>query len=321
MKLITLGSGYTGSSAIEDYLSGRGDVFLKTKTEFRLIQDPGGLLDLRDAICGNFHINRANAAISAFEILCDRMGRDKKSYPKGLSYRKIFSDYDVKCKEFIRNITLVSYPGMSASERMSLSLFQQKKYNFLKKIATIRKKKPLIGNIRLPVNKNLFYNAAFEFIDSLFQDERNPDNKMPMLLPQAGSFWSPISSTIWFGEKRKILFVTRDPRDIFSDIQNKGFAYPGNDVHVFVKWFSGMMQHVNEVELNSEKIVRIKFEEFVLEYDKVKSILDINLNLNPELTSSYDPELSKKNIGIYKKVLKKSEIETIESKLTKYLQY
>ena len=129
MKIITLGSGATGSSAIEDYLFGRGDIQRsKIIKEFRLIQDPGGISDLHASICFGFHMNRGSAAITAFKDLCNRFGKSKSGHPKGLNYRKYVENYDQIVDSFIDRITAVSYSGLPFCEKSKQSKLESYLY-------------------------------------------------------------------------------------------------------------------------------------------------------------------------------------------------
>ena len=49
------------------------------------------------------------------------------------------------------------------------------------------------------------------------------------------------------------------------------------------------------------------------------NILCDHVSLNSSILSSYEPNLSKKNIGKYQKILSEKEIEIIESNLSEYI--
>ena len=320
MKIITLGSGATGSSAIEDYLLGREDITsAPINQEFRLIQDPGGLIELHAAICFGFHMNRASAAIEAFKDLCDRCGRSKSWHPKGLNYRKTIKNFDEKVDRFINRITAVSYSGFPFCERSKLTKWQS--YLYFRKLSKAKSKgsKPDIGTMRLPVAEDVFLKEAETFLNSLILDGEDGFDK-PIVIEQGGSFWTPVSSTRYFGN-RKVIVVTRDPRDIFSEILDDGFAYPGRDVELFSSWFQAMMKHLDWSEWEDDNVIHIKFEDFVLDYPKQKKLLDERLGLDVNISSSYNPKLSEKNIGKYKSIISENEAKFIESHLKQYLHY
>jgi hypothetical protein len=317
---ITLGSGATGSSAIEDYLLGRGDIKgAPLNQEFRLIQDPGGISDLYAAICSEFHMNRASGAIEAFLDLCDRCGRAKSGYPKGLNYRKTVDKYDDKVQQYINKIVEVSYSAMPFCERSKLSKFQSYIYERKRKKAKRNHTKPDVGNVRLPVTEERFLKETTRFLELLLTDGKLFLNK-PILVEQGGSFWAPVSSTKYYGS-RKVIVVTRDPRDIFSEILHDGYAYPGRDVELFCSWFDNMMSHVKYDEWEDDCVIHIKFESFVNNYKEEKTKLDSRLEISESVESSYNPNKSAKNIGKYKNILTNKESNYIEERLKDYLHY
>ena len=65
-------------------------------------------------------------------------------------------------------------------------------------------------------------------------------------------------------------------------------------------------------------VIFINFEDFVKKNDKFKKILCDHISIN-EISSSYDPELSKKNVGKFIKNLNKNEISKIEKNLSEYI--
>ncbi|MCC5943272.1 MAG: hypothetical protein JJU37_17140 [Balneolaceae bacterium] len=320
MKIITLGSGATGSSAIEDYLFGRGDIYRsRIKKEFRLIQDPGGISDLHAAISSGFHMNRASAAIEAFIDLCDRYGNSKSGHPKGLNYRSYVKNYDEKVSYYVDKITAVNYNGFPFCERSKMTKWESYFYEKKRKKAKKEGSKPKLGTVRLPVIEDIFLKETEKFLASLF--EYDDQEKSPIVIEQGGSFWAPLNSTVYFGDQRKVIVVTRDPRDIFSEILDDGYAYPGHDAEVFCDWFDNMMKHVNYSEWNSDIIIHLKFEDFVLDYKNEKKNLDRRLGVPDDIPSTYDPDKSAKNIGKYKMILSDKEAKTIEDRLNKYLHY
>ena len=65
----------------------------------------------------------------------------------------------------------------------------------------------------------------------------------------------------------------------------------------------------------------IQFEEFVNNYFEKREELCNYIPLSKNINSNYNPHLSKKNIGKYKKYLSQKEILIIEKKLSKFLIY
>ena len=72
-------------------------------------------------------------------------------------------------------------------------------------------------------------------------------------------------------------------------------------------------------KINSSDVLFIQFEDFVNNNIKILDKLCEHVYLSPNITSNYQPNLSKKNIGKFKKFLSKKETDFIESQLSKYI--
>ena len=161
------------------------------------------------------------------------------------------------------------------------------------------------------VTKKELITAAQKMHDRMFLS--NTD-KRPILLDQCGSGWNPIESTKYFLNS-KVVLITRDPRDQFAEIK---YYKNGGSVNGFVDWYQEMQ---NRLELiNDSKVLKIRFEDFVKKTMKnSKRILCNHLSIPLSNLSDYRPELSEKNIGKFKKLITKDEINIIESKLSEYI--
>ena len=70
---------------------------------------------------------------------------------------------------------------------------------------------------------------------------------------------------------------------------------------------------------NSSDILFIQFEDFVNNNSKIVDKLCEYVSISTNISSNYQPNLSKKNIGKYKKFLSQKELDVIESQLSKYI--
>ena len=70
--------------------------------------------------------------------------------------------------------------------------------------------------------------------------------------------------------------------------------------------------------ISNNDILQISFENFVLKNSLMVNLLCDHLLINKDVNSNYEPNLSKKNIGIYKKILNQKEINIIESNLSEF---
>ena len=72
---------------------------------------------------------------------------------------------------------------------------------------------------------------------------------------------------------------------------------------------------------NNKKIIFIKYENFILNYEKETKRLLRFLKLKKLKNKKFDINNSKKNIFKAKKILNKKELNLIEKKLKNYLQW
>lgn len=320
--VIVMGSGNSGSGAVYDYLALRPDFYSPLHQEFRLVQDPGGIMDLHAALVFGFHVNRASAAVDNFIDLCHRCGRDKSTFHLGLAYRKSLTEYDLNVQKFINAITAVEYKGMSFSESSKLSKWET--YFYRKKHKRAKKKgyKFLHGITRLPVTEQDFLKEAQIFLNSIFDiNHIDPEKKLSIALDHGGSFWKPSSSLRYYGQNCKAIIVSRDPRGIFSSFKTKGRAYPGQGVHLFCKWYKNMMKHVDYSEWGKSNVLHIQFEDFVIKFEEEKVKLDNFLGIPSDVQSSLNVSQSAFNSEKYRDRLKAEEMEVIEKELKEYLYF
>lgn len=100
----------------------------------------------------------------------------------------------------------------------------------------------------------------------------------------------------------KILVLYRDPRDVYTFTKMKNVEWiPHNTVNNFITWCKACYRHFNQ---NSTEYLPIRFEELILDYNNTVNRIEKCLNLKPSQHKSpfsyLNPEISKKNVGIWK---------------------
>lgn len=318
--IILVGSGKSGSSAVFDYLSGRSDVITAISgSEFKLGNDPDGLGDLGYAVGEGFHPNRASLAVKAFQALCNRYGRPRSALPPGMGYKALIPDYQEIVNEYLEALVDVEFKALPRVELTQLSPLKAYLIQTQRRYYRKLDKKPSIGSMKLPVAEDRFYEITSAFIDKLLGGAENTSMSLPKLVNQGGSFWRPVSSTRWFGE-RYVITVKRDPRDIFSDFKYKGYGYPGSSVELFIKWYKNVMGRIAVDEWRADNVISLQFEKIVSNPEQECEKLNARLQLDTQIKSSYDLSNSFKNVGLYKTWLDGREIRLIERELEAHLQ-
>ena len=313
--IITIGSGYSGSSAIYEY-------FQKTKlffdpypnTELSITYDPGGLLDIENLIKNNFSINQNQHVYKNFRNNIKFYISKDKGIRAGKNLKFHFQDIEKALEIFLKNITDVNYKGetlLTSFNKPFLSSFIDKiffKYSFIKK------KKYIKGNSILFKDLENFYEEVNTLLNKMIYN-RNFDKKN-VILDQAGTIFNPIESTKFYENSRPIC-ILRDPRDIFAEFINKGPAYPGYDVLIFCKWYKSIIKKIKDIDNSNEKVLFIWFEDFVLKNEEtLEKIFNFISMQSPDTTNvKFNFERSRNNIFKYKKLSNLDDIKIIEKNL------
>ena len=123
----------------------------------------------------------------------------------------------------------------------------------------------------------------------------------------------------------KVFIVDRDPRDIFvleKYVWRDG-VIPLN-VEEFCKWFKYTREHRLTEQVNTDQVRFIQFEDMIYRYEetaqKISDWLGLDLNEQNKKKQYFNPERSRKNTHMWKKIkCDMKEIEYIEHELKEYL--
>ena len=307
--IITLGTTKSGSGAVFDYLSGRGDLHDPLQgTEYQLPQMPNGLMTLEAISKNAFHPPTADFALSQFEKMTKKLSRSETFWSYGKSYDSKIPSFKMAIQEFIDEVCAAKLP-MRLHWHRSMRSQSNIKY-FISKLKNYLSIYEAVPDTRLLVSQDDFIVATLKLHNRLFQTDAE---RRPVLLNQAGSGWNPVESTKYF-LNRKVVLVTRDPRDEFAELKQIKKA---SSVYGFIDWYKEMHQRLKQI--NNPIVLRLRFEDFVNRNKEMVNILCDHVSINSNILSSYEPNLSKKNISKYKKILSEKEIEIIESNLSEYM--
>lgn len=307
--IILLGTFYSGSGVVYDYLSGRGDLNDPLQgTEYQLPQMPNGLMTLEAITKKAFHPPTADFALNQFEKITKKLSQSETLWRYGKDYASMIPLFDKVVEQFIKDICAAKLPMQlhwhrTMQSQSAIKYFFSKLKNYLGFIK-------VAPDTRLLVSQEDFIIAAQKMHTELFRTETD---KRPILLNQAGSGWNPIESTKYF-LNQKVVLVTRDPRDQFAEL--KQFKKAAR-VEGFIDWYKEMQQRLRQTD--NPILLRLRFEDFVNKYNEMVNVLCNHASINHKTASSYEPNLSKKNIGKYKKILSHQEIDVIESNLSEYI--
>ena len=310
--IITIGTGYSGSSAIYEFLK-------KTKRfkdpfpdkEFSLTYDPGGLLDLEEKILKVKSINHVNYTIRQFKKNFHYYTNTDNSIKPG----KNFSNKNrlkLLFEEYINSIIDFEYVGESTFMKHQNNIFSYLTSKISEKL-NIKKNKKIYSL----VDYSKFKKETSEFIFKLFFDNGKEDN---IILDQGGIITDVFNSTKFYSNPY-IILIYRDPRDIFSEFKQKSaYSYPKENVNIFCKWYEKLIENINDQDFKNLRILNLNFEDFVLNHkktiQKISEFISEDLSIHLE---DFNLERSKNNLFKFKNLLEDSEILVIEETLKEYL--
>ena len=304
--IIVLGTTFSGSGAVFDYLNGRGDLYDPLfGQEYLLPILPNGLMTL-EAIAGKaFDPATTEHALIQFEDIANKL-MNYWARREDVRLNKKLPLFKDAIEEFIDDISLADFPMRLLWRELKQSP-TQRILNKIKNRLGFKKEDP---QTRLLVSQKDLVIAAQKMHNKMFQLSAEG---RPILLDQGGSGWNPIESTKYFSNC-KVVLVTRDPRDQFVEIKHYKKA---TSLKGFIDWYKEMQRRLKLI--NNSNILFIRFEDFVKKNNFFLNTLCDHISLSSSISSDYQPDLSKKNIGKFHQLLDKNELQIIESHLGEYI--
>ena len=263
----------------------------------------------------NFNINNCALSFLRFKKYIQRS--IKSNYNR--KYLLYDNQVNKLTSKFINNITEINYNGapqfyLDKFSKLEKSIFYFKRYLLKKKTREIR-----LLNMCLPVKKEKFLVEAVNYINNIFSLSKDYKEEKNIIINQGGSFWSPQSSTKYYGSNAYQIIVTRDPKAIFWSMKRRNsLSYPGYNLNIFVSWYKKIMENINKEE--HKKTIIIKYENFFLNFNKEKEKLCERLNINIKDPDNFDLDYTKKNLFKFNKNLSNEEISFINKELKDYIQ-
>ena len=324
----------SGSSAVIDLLKEFRNTY-ECEAEIRIIKDPYGIAQLEQALVHHWELLNSSAAIQDFLWLCkiyNREGRHVFS-PAGLSYgKRISTDFMKITQKYIEELTEFTYQSdfyyqkikkpylkfVTDRVRYGIEVYSNGKIK-----SANRKNKP--SYFARP-SEEKFLSATQNYLRSLFEYSLPQDvNEGHILLDQAIST-NDIDALNRYFNGGKLIIVDRDPRDMYvEDLErwreNLDFDTSSADAGKrYVLRHQALRKDINK----SDNVMIVRFEDLIRKYDEeTKKIMNF-IGFSEEEHINYHkylkPEVSAKNIGVWKKYYDKYKdaIDTIKEMLPEY---
>ena len=323
MKYINvLGIQNSGSSAVYDYLVSRNDcVSPFGVNEFRLCVDPLGLHNLYLNFYKNHSFMSASNARYDFLDYTNKLENLFVYESKGVKKKLYNKNFSLISENFINRVTKSKFYGRPQFSKFKLNKFE----NFLLKI---KKNYSSFFPIIVPETKEKFLIEAKKYINNITQNNLHKKLRKDsnIILNQSINIFDPIESSNYF-ENRKIIYVTRDPRDMFSSMKsNQSGASPCENVNLFIEWYQHYFDNDEfKKRLKHKDIIHVKFKDFVTNFEKENLRICKFLRIKSKFTFKkndrlFDLNVSKKNLTKYINYLSNEENNLIKKKLNKFLE-
>lgn len=324
-KFLLLEYGHSGVSFLRDFMKEIDNNYV-FEWEFWITILAGGIFDIGHTIETNSNIID-DSSIRRYFKLRDYLF-DNKTYSE--LFNEKFLDYS---KDFESKLIISKAPGSTMWNDMNEQIkfpklkFLPKKlrpWGFSKLYQPVRDINYDDGMYFLnTMNEQDYVNLAKEYLDriySLFPKKEYLTLVHPIMV--SGKYDKQLQ---YFDDNDKIIRINRDPRDVYVNLIRDIPSYTVADsAEHFIAYFK--KRHFNDEYNNKNsgsRILNIQFEEFVINYDKVeKKILDfceIDISSHVKRFEFSKPEISIKNIGLYKDYANQKEIKLIETELEPYL--
>lgn len=336
------GVGNSGKSAVVDILKEFDIVYTPHYSfEFDFLRILNGVLDLRHHLLEDWSPVRSDAAVKSCLKISKKMGIDPKWYNfKGLVTssghrydKKFMNQFILESKKFITSFIIDKYNAEWPYDNLTENSLKVIGRKILRRLGFRR----YITRQVLLVDNTDFDTRLRQFLDNIYR-MIVPENKYLIVLNNGIEPYNPVAGLDML-QGRQIV-VTRDPRDVYvsglnyhkakgsdtdllssdNDGMNKSFLAT-DDLSLFVKRFKLYNQKIYQEK--DSRVMKISFEDICLEYNQIINKIYDFLDLKPEShylkKKFFDPALSSKNIGLWKKYTIKNEINYIEKELAEYL--
>jgi len=334
------GFGHSGKSVMTDiFKEFEGYQVPHYNFEFNLLRIQGGLIDLCEALGDNWSPIRSDIAIRRFINIVNRLGIKatiKKPYSlfiaSGMNYDEYFNGKFISISEsFLNSIINYSYigdwPYPIIDEPIIKQFIQRLKSNILKK--NIFRRKVYFSA------PNDIIGSTKKYINQLFTTIAKKDT-CSFVLHNAIEPFNPVRGLDCI-ENAKTIIVQRDPRDIYASMFIKDGAFipsfekrhywsmksdflNSDDINRFILRQKIQLSKIN-YQNDDNRVMRIRYEDLVVNYpdslSRVIGFLGEKSSIHINKGKYYDPKLSVKNVGLWKKATGKvaKDIELICNQL------
>lgn len=325
------GFGYSGSGAVEDLLKEYSCVksLSNEDIEFSIIYRPDGLTDLM------YHAENPCRYFSS-DVAIERFRERIHSFLK--AHSSVFSNHTIRRIEsltdnYIQSISDVIWKGWwsyDIDKMKGVSLFIYKMLTKLTMSISPRlniklQQKCYYRDMHISVKPSAFIEKTKDYLIQVFDAIGINIQSDIVVVNQCFSADNPSLGTCFF-DNPKVIVVDKDPRDLYLLMKMESFVgcswTPTDTVEDFIKFYERMRRGYEDID--QDKILLVKIEEMIYEYDKTISTIEKYLGISHSLHEAphryFDPSRSINNTQLFiKHPEMKEDIDKISIQLKDYL--
>jgi hypothetical protein len=288
--------------------------------EFSLLRIQGGILDLEHALCEDWSPIRSDAAIRRFKRLVRRLGASNRIASPRSWFEAIGWNYDdyyggaffELSRRYLDRIVAASWAApwpYALAECSDGELFVRKLKQKLRWPGAV----DFEYHLSRPAD---FVAATREYLAAVLSSNVGPGTRA-VVMHNAFEPYQPARSLKFF-ERAKAIIVDRDPRDTY--VQGLWYAPVATGVREFIT--RHRIQREATDETPHPDVLRIRFEDLVLDYEGVVSRILEHIgepsSRHVRKRQHFNPDQSRRNIGIWQGYPKQQEIRQIEQALPEF---
>lgn len=288
--------------------------------EFALLRIQGGILDLEHALCHDWSPIRSDAAIRRFKRLVRRLGVSNSITRPHSWFEAVGWNYDdyyggrflELSNRYLERIVTASWSApwpYALADCSDGELFTRK----------VKKKLHWPGamdfqyHLARPAD---FVAATREYLEAVLSSNITASTRA-IVMHNAFEPYRPTRSLRFF-ERAKAIAVDRDPRDTY--VQGLWYAPVATGVREFIARHRVQREATDYTP--HRDVLRVRFEDLVLDYRRVVARIldhiDEPASHHVRAKQFFDPEKSRRNIGIWQAYEKPDEIRQIEDALPEF---
>ncbi|HLD98924.1 MAG TPA: sulfotransferase [Bdellovibrionota bacterium] len=289
--------------------------------EFCLIRVQDGIMDLDNAINGDWSPIRCPAAFRRFERLVRILGRKPTRFKLGYDYDGQFKgQFSCLAQKYMAGLVDLEWDAFwpfAWNDYSGWELFSNK----------VRQKLGLRGafesKLYLASGEDFLFKTQ-SFLEKLFSSIASEDTRA-FVLHNAIEPFNPAKGLGYFKHAKSII-VDRDPRDNYVASVTHSARYrkitAAHSVESFIKRYRLLRKKSSVAAVADDRVLRLRYEDLIFAYEatiqRILHFLGEKPSIHIRKKTHFKPEESSRFVGIFKQFERQSEIERIGRELPEY---